>query len=288
MDYPIDAIPLDDLPLRFREIPQPPEKIWIRGKLPDLERPTLTVVGARKHSEYGRAACEHLLRGLAGTDIIIVSGLAIGIDSIAHDCALRAGLTTIAVPGSGLDDRVLYPRQNVALAKRILVSGGSLISEFPPEFRATNWSFPQRNRIMAGLSHAVLIVEAAPRSGTLITARLATDYNRDVLAVPGDIFSELSRGPNTLIEQGATPISSSEDILRTFGIETAEHSTPTIADDTLPKEERDILSLLATPKEKEVLVNEIGLPASAVHVLLMRLEIAGYIIDESNIIRRIL
>ena len=120
--------------------------------------------------------------------------LLLGIDSIAHRSALDAGLKTIAVPGSGLDDDALYPREHLQLAREIVEKGGALVSEYEPDFKATTWSFPRRNRIMAGLSKAVLVVEAERPSGTLITARLALDYGRDVFAVPGSIFSETSRG----------------------------------------------------------------------------------------------
>jgi DNA processing protein len=211
----------DDFPPRLLEIPEPPKKLYYRGTLPDFERYTfLTFIGSRKYSQYGRDACQKLLTGLSSYPIVIVSGLALGIDAIAHEAALDTGLITLAVPGSGLNDDVLYPRLNFNLAKRIVEEGGALISEFEPDAKSAPYFFPQRNRIMAGLSHATLVVEAEERSGTLITARLATEYNRDVLAVPGSIFSETSTGSHLLLKLGATPIRTSDDILEALHITT--------------------------------------------------------------------
>ena len=203
-----------ELPERLLEIPQPPKEIYIEGTFPvgdDLK--FLAVVGSRKHTNYGKDACEKLIAGLKGYPVVIVSGLALGIDSVAHRAALDNGLKTIAIPGSGLDRHAIHPQTNVGLAERILKNGGCLLSEYKPDFRATLWSFPQRNRIMAGLSHAVLVIEEEEKSGTLITARLATDYNRDVLTLPGSIFSKSSNGTNMLLRMGATPIRHSADIL---------------------------------------------------------------------------
>src|SRR3989344_2642579 len=176
-------------PRRLREIPDPTEKIYLKGTLPSEDHKWLCVVGSRKYSSYGKEVCEKLIEGLRGYPVVIVSGLALGMDAIAHRAALSAKLHCVAVPGSGLDPSVLYPATNRRLADEILKAGGVLLSEFEPNFRATAWSFPQRNRIMAGLSDAVLVIEAEKRSGTLITARLATAYHRDVFTIPGSIFS---------------------------------------------------------------------------------------------------
>ena len=188
------------LPSLLREIPDPPKKLYVRGELPSHdEYKFLTVIGSRKFSIYGKQVCEHLIRGLAGYPIVIVSGLALGMDTIAHRAAIENNLKTLAVPGSGLDDKVIYPATNQPLAREILKHGGCLVSEFEPDFKATRWSFPQRNRTMAGISHAVLVIEAENISGTRITARLATDYNREVFAIPGSIFSPVSGGTNSQI-----------------------------------------------------------------------------------------
>lgn len=208
-----------DIPELIRMIPDPPEKLWIEGELPDPDTYRyLCVVGSRRHSAYGRQAVEELVGGLAGHNICIVSGLALGIDSIAHRAALDAGLPTIAFPGSGLDRSVLYPQPHLELAEDILSAGGALVSEFEPLIACQIWTFPQRNRLMAAISHATLIIEAGEASGTLITARLALDYNRDVLALPGQIFSPLAFGPNRLIRDGAIPVTSCDDILEALGL----------------------------------------------------------------------
>jgi DNA processing protein len=210
MSFPVQKIPC--LPL-LKEIPDPPETLYVRGTLPTSDTTYLSIVGSRNYTDYGARVIEDLLQGLRGHNICIVSGLALGIDARAHEAALKNNLHTIAVPGSGINDTVLYPKTNQDLAHRILESGGALLSEFEPTFRATKWSFPKRNRIMAGMSHAVLLIEAAEKSGTLITARMAVDYNRDVLVVPGNIFSKNSHGVHQFLKLGATPITSSEDIV---------------------------------------------------------------------------
>ncbi len=289
MPYEIKKLRQEEIPPQLREIPQPPKELWVAGTLPEAETILLTVVGARKHSPYGREACEEIISGLRGYDIAIVSGLALGIDAIAHEAAMRAGLPTIAVPGSGLDKSVLYPRSNVQLAERIIEGGGALLSEFEPNFHATNWSFPQRNRIMAGLAQATLIIEAEEKSGTLITSRLATDYNRDVFAVPGSIFSSLSRGPNKLITLGATPISSSEDVLKALGFTVEENTEMQMELDfsSLGDDEREVMEALTSTKYREVLIEELELPVSEGNILLMKMEIAGLIKETPEGIRRI-
>lgn len=273
----------DRLPQTLLEIPEPPKKLYIRGTLPDANHTFITVVGARKYSSYGRRACEKLITELKSAPITIVSGLALGIDAIAHRAALNAHLQTIAVPGSGLDDSVLYPRSHVGLARDILASGGTLLSEYEPTFRATKWSFPRRNRIMAGLSDATLIIEAGERSGTLITARLALDYNKTVLAVPGSIFDEASKGANTLIARGATPVRSGTDILDALSL-TAEPETVDYSDCT--ELEKDILAALLSPKTRSDLSNELEHEPSEISASLTSLEIKGFISEQGgNIVR---
>ena len=150
--WKLEKLDPSEFPPQLLEIPEPPKELWVAGALPSPETVLLTVVGSRKYTSYGKEACEEIISGLRGYDIAVVSGLALGIDTIAHESAMRAGLKTVSVPGSGLDPSMLYPRANLQLAKRILESGGALLSEFAPDFRPTDWSFPQRNRIMAGLA----------------------------------------------------------------------------------------------------------------------------------------
>jgi len=268
-----------DFPPCLREIPQAPKYLYARGKIPNWdEHIFLSVVGSRKFSAYGRSACAELIAGLAGYPIVIVSGLAIGIDSIAHESALKAGLLTLAVPGSGLNPAVLYPSQNRRLAEKILEADGALLSESEPDERATVWSFPRRNRIMAGLSQAVLLIEATEKSGTLITARLALDYNRDVLVVPGSIFSPSSIGTNKLITQGATPVLDSADILRALHLEVEDDKKQESLFADLSPEEKKIVEILQTePLPRDELLRVAKFSASTGNSLLMVLEIKGVI-----------
>ena len=201
----IKKLPKKDFPKALLEIPQPPEDLWIIGELPPEDLIYLCVVGSRRNTTYGREACEKIIAGLKGYPIVIVSGLAMGIDAIAHKKALSVGLKTLVFPGSGLSPKAMYPKTNVMLAEEIIRQGGCLISEFEPNFMATLWGFARRNRLMAGISKATLIIEAEERSGTLITARLTTEYNRDLLVVPGSIFSPNSKGTNKLLHQGGKP-----------------------------------------------------------------------------------
>lgn len=278
----------EQFPPALREIPQPPKVLYMRGVLPPKDAIYLSVVGSRKFTSYGREVCEKLIHGLKGYPIIIVSGLALGIDSIAHAAALDAGLTTISFPGSGLDNSILHPQTNVKLAQRIVESGGCLISELQPHWKATLYSFPQRNRLMAGISKAVLIIEAEEKSGTLITARMALDYNRDVFAVPGSVFSSNSKGTNLLIRQGATPITSSEDILEALGfaVEKNQQSEKEKYADC-GKDELKIITLLREPLERDELIRISGMDISAANALLSIMEIKELIKEELGEIRKI-
>lgn len=272
-----------NIPYRLREIGDPPEKLFIQGDFPDEEMKFLTVVGSRKHTSYGKAVCEKLIEKLKGYPIVIVSGLALGIDAVAHESAIRAGLKTIAVPGSGLSPKVLYPKTNFALSKKILESGGCLLSEFPPEFIATQWSFIKRNRIMAGLSDAVLLIEAEEKSGTLTTARLAADYNRDVLVIPGNITSPTSRGTNELLFHGAMPVTKSSDILEALGLTQKEHVD--IATN-LTEEEKLIFDLLREPILKEEIAIKLSKPIHEINIVVTMLEIKGVIRQKDGKIER--
>lgn len=278
---------LDGLPKRLKEIPDGPKKLYMRGTLPDEDHIHLAVVGSRKHTQYGKIVCETLIEGLKGYPFVIVSGLALGIDSIAHESAIRAGLPIIAMPGSGLSDEVLYPRANLLLAQNILRHNGCLISEFEPTFRATEWSFPKRNRLMAGISDAVLVIEAENKSGTRITAKLATDYNRDVLSIPGPITSIYSGGTNALIREGAVPITCVEDILQHFHLERALPTSVSLDDLDLTQTERCIMEQLVIPLPKGDLIKTLNLPVHEINIALSTLEIKGFIKEELGEIRRI-
>jgi len=264
------------IPKLLQEIPDPPKKIYIRGHLPTDENLIyITVVGSRKYTQYGKSVCEKLIAGLSGYPFVIVSGLALGIDAIAHNAALDNNILTIAVPGSGLDESVLYPASNRNLALKILKHGGALISELEPKAKAAPWTFPMRNRIMAGMSHAVLVIEAENKSGTRITARLATEYNREVFSVPGSIFSSVSEGCNELIREGATPITSARDILDYFHLlDDVANQQQFIA---LEPDEQRIFELLNEAQFRNKISNELGFSIIKTNILLSGMEIKGLI-----------
>lgn len=265
-----------EFPLCLKEIPDPPPFLYIEGDLPSYDDYTyLAVVGSRRYSAYGKEVCEKLIAGLAGSPIVIVSGLALGIDSIAHKAAMNAGLPTIAIPGSGLDRSVIAPRSHTELANQIVASGGALISEHEPLTHAAPYTFPSRNRIMAGLCTAILLIEAHEKSGTLITARLAMEYNRDVLVVPGSIFSLNSKGGHMFIRSGATPVASSEEILDALDLTPGE--TKTIPTEPLSPHEQIIFDLLLSPTSRDDLLEESGLPPSETNIVLMTMELKGLI-----------
>lgn len=284
MDFPITEVSRDAWPALLREMSDPPKKLYVRGTLAPETQKILTVVGSRAATTYGRDAVKKLLGGLKGYPVTIVSGLALGIDAIAHETALENNLHTISVPGSGIDDSVIYPARHRRLAKRILESGGGLLSEFEPTFHATPWSFPARNRIMAGMSHAVLVVEARLKSGTLITSRLATEYNRDVLTVPGSIFSPGSEGPSMLIRLGAVPITSPNELLETLGFEPKES---TITQPTLSGDEKRVYDLLSEPMARDDISRRLSLHAAHASVLISMLELKGLITDHAGMLRHI-
>lgn len=280
MDYPLRKCHVRYEFPQLAEIPDAPEEVWMRGNGIPRGTSCLAVVGSRNYSNYGKQVVEHLISGLRSFPIAIISGLAIGIDSLAHKAALENGLYTLAVPGSGLNDDILYPSQNRSLARRILESGGGLLSEFAPDLHANTWTFPQRNRIMAGLSHATLLIEAAEKSGTLITARLTVDYNRELLVVPGNIFSENSRGVHQFLKLGATPVTSPHDILIALGIdveEKAEHAP------FLTEEERRVLTLLSEPRDSDSIIRLLSGPPEATLMLLMRMELSGHIREQNGL-----
>jgi DNA processing protein len=273
-------------PRPLLEIPKPPEALYLEGALPDPERYIyMSVVGSRRFTNYGKSVCEKLIHELAGYPVAVVSGLALGIDAAAHRAALKAGLPTVAIPGSGLDRSVLYPSSNRRLGDEIVAKGGALLSEFEPTAHAMIHMFPQRNRLMAGISRAVLVIEAGARSGTLITARLALDYNRDVLAVPGPIFSENAAGVNRLIAQGATPVTSGAEILTALGIEPRDETSKEESLNLSP-EEKKVLRCLREPLGRDELIRCLKLPASEANALLAELEIKGLVSERLGEIRK--
>ena len=197
-------------PERLREIYDPPSALWIRGNVDLLARPGIAVVGTRSPSPYGAGMAELLSRDLAHRRLVILSGMARGVDTAAHKGAIEAGGKTVAVWGTGID--VIYPKENKKLAENIVASGGTIVSEYPLGTFPAPQNFPIRNRILSGMSVGVLVIEAAEYSGTRITARCANDQNRDVYAVPGNVTNKNAWGPNTLIKQGAKLTATWEDV----------------------------------------------------------------------------
>lgn len=205
-----------EYPNLLKEIHSSPQRLWLAGAKLNNKEKRLTVVGTRKPSRYGQKVVEQIVKEVASAGVTIVSGLAIGIDCLAHKAALDAKGKTIAILPGGLDN--IYPPSNSKLAERIVNNGGTLISEYQEGTECFKSNFVARNRIQSGISDAVLIVEAAKKSGTLITANFALDQGRTVMAVPGDINSLVSAGTNQLIKDGATPITCAQDILESLGI----------------------------------------------------------------------
>jgi DNA processing protein len=216
-DASITAIPWSDAayPAALTAIADPPPVLWTRGRAAALSAPAVAIVGSRAATPYALAVAEQLAADLAARGLVIVSGLARGVDSAAHRGALSAGGVTVAVLGSGVD--VIYPREHASLAATIDETG-AVISELVPGTGPQQWFFPLRNRIISGLSRAVVVIEAGEKSGSLITARCALDQGRDVLAVPGNVLSGRNRGAHALLRDGAKIVESADDIFEELGL----------------------------------------------------------------------
>ncbi|MDB5266204.1 MAG: protecting protein DprA [Parcubacteria group bacterium] len=275
-----------EFPELLREIHDPPKTLRLEGELPIEGNKLLAVVGSRKYSSYGREMCEGIVAGLQDYPVTIVSGLALGIDSIAHRTALRAGLQTIGIPGSGLSRPALHPQAHVGLADEIIGSGGGLISEYADDFKATQWSFPQRNRIMAGMCDATLIIEAEKKSGTLITSRLATEYNREVGAVPGPVTSPTSEGPLMLLRLGATLIRDASDVLEMLHLKRKDEDLTLFDTSDLTDEEKVFIVLLESPLDRDTLIRRSKFDISKANAILSLLEIKGLISEELGEVRK--
>lgn len=216
----------DSYPTLLAQINDPPHTLFVRGNLPPTHQPTLGVVGTRRFTSYGKIVCEDLVTPLASQGIGIVSGLALGIDGIAHNAALEARGTTVAVLGTGINKSCIFPSAHKPLAERIIDQGGAVVSEYPVDFAPTQYSFPARNRIIAGLSLGTLVIEAPIKSGALITARCAVDYNREVMCVPHAITSPTGAGPNNLIKFGARMVTEPNDILEALNLQEIKQIIP--------------------------------------------------------------
>ena len=269
-------------PPRLGSISDPPPGLFLRGAGPPelLAAPSVAIVGARSCTDYGAHVARSLARELAAAGVVVVSGLARGIDGCAHRGSLDAGNSTVAVLGCGIDRD--YPRAHSELARRI-AERGLIVSEYPPGVAPAPWRFPARNRIVAGLTAATLVVEAREQSGALITADLALEEGRDVLAVPGEITSSLSRGTNALLRLGATPVTSAADVLELLGIEPDDPSPSPV---TSGPAAVALAALEAGAFSVDELVRTTGLSAATVAAALAELELAGLVESRAGVFRR--
>ncbi len=269
-------------PDRLREIFDPPDVLYCKGKLEVLQKPSVAVVGSRKPTAYGRMMAERLTEDLSSGGLVVVSGLAHGIDSAAHWGALRGG-ETVAVLGSGMEQ--IYPKENLRLASKV-AEKGVVVTEYPPRSRPLGYHFPLRNRIISGLSLACIVVEAARRSGSLITARLALEHGREVMAVPGNVTSELSWGPHWLIQSGAKLIRNWEDVAEELpspwreDLLTKKEAKPASRPD-LTTEEQNILAKISSDSTVHIdeLVEGSKWSVSEMLTHLLNLELKGYVIQ---------
>lgn len=277
-DFFVSRITDPSYPNLLKEIHSPPKELMVRGGLPDASLTFLAVVGSRKCSPYGKQVTQDLVRILARSGIIIVSGLAMGIDEIAHRATIDAGGTTVAVLGFGIQHKGTYREER--LQNDILASGGALISEFPPDLPGHKGNFPQRNRLISGMCHGTLVVEAGERSGSIITARLTMEQNRDLFVVPGPITSPTSAGTNRFLKEGAIPVTEPDDILNVLFPENVgvQHATPVQPPPDLTDAQRSVYDLLSTsPTHIDDIIRRHQSPGNVVSALLTTLEINGCI-----------
>jgi DNA processing protein len=290
----INVLSMEDplYPPRLKEIYDPPLVLYVRGNANLLSHPGIAMVGTRHPSPYGSGMAERLATDLASQGLVIISGMARGVDTASHRGAIAARGETVAVFGTGVD--VIYPKENSRLSEQILAFGGALISQFPLGTFAAPQNFPIRNRILSGMSVGVLVVEAAEYSGTRITARLALEQNRDVYAVPGNVTNKNSWGPNTLIKQGAKLVATWEDVWEDLPAEVRLALTPAtppesqssesaslFPDEGLPPHEKRILSLLKADEAMHIdeLIEKLEsqMSSSEIFAALFELELANKI-----------
>ena len=293
----------EDYPEQLREIFDPPPVLWVLGDAKLLARPSIAIVGTRHPTPYGTGMAEVLARDLASHRMVILSGMARGVDTAAHRGALAAGGSTVAVWGTGVD--VIYPKENKSLAENILVAGGAIVSEYRLGTFPAPQNFPKRNRIISGMSIGVLVVEAGENSGTRVTARCALEQNRDVYAVPGNVTTKNAWGPNTLIKQGATLVATWEDVWQELptqvrlqlegelGFASQPEQAASIVEE-LPLQEPEKVVLNALRHDEAVQLDELmemlesKLTSSEIFTALFELELANRIkqLPGKNYVRR--
>ncbi len=265
-----------DYPSLLKQIYDPPIVLYYKGEFQPQDEKAIGVVGTRKMTSYGRVVTTQFTQGLVSAGLTIVSGLARGVDSEAHWTAVKNEGRTLAILGGGLNQ--IYPPENRSLAEKIIDGYGAVMSEFPPDYPSMPGNFPARNRIISGLSLAILVTEAAQDSGSLITARLALEQGREVFAVPGPITSNLSKGPIDLIKEGARPVTSADEILEELGITKRSNMLDTSNITDLSEEEKQVLEILDNENRH---IDEIGrmlnFPSPKISSLLLKMEISGLV-----------
>ena len=267
-----------EYPKILREIVNAPKQLYVRGELPKNHEMNFAIVGTRAASEYGKTLAFKIAKELAELGFNIVSGLALGIDTQAHLGALAGGGKTIAVLGSGTLDASIFPKENLALVKKIVDSGGAVISEYEPQAKSEIWYFPERNRIVSGLSRGALVVEAPEKSGALITARMALEQNREVFAIPGSVFSKNSVGANNLIKSGAKMVTSVDDILEELNLTGLKSQKEENKKENMSPEEKLIFSIIEKePVHIDKICEIAKMPAGRVMSIVSILEIQGII-----------
>lgn len=277
MDKDIKEITIKDnnYPEILKEIYDPPKSLFIKGSFKSEDKIAIGIVGTRNYTSYGKRVAENIAGDLAGAGITVISGLAKGIDTFAHKAALERDGRTIAVLGSAVDSKSLYPSCNQRLAEKI-IKNGAVISEYPSGTKSERWFFPQRNRIISGLSLGILVVEAPQKSGALITAACALEQNREVFAVPGPIYSENSIGTNKLIQMGAKLTTSANDILEELNLPLLEEKKNKSKPEN--KEEKILLDVLGKePIHIDEITKTSNLNAGVVSSTLIMLELKGLV-----------
>lgn len=269
-------------PSQLARIPDPPPCLWLRGDAAPalLAEPAVAIVGARACSGYGRSVARSLAGGVADAGAVVISGLARGVDGEAHRGALAVAGRTVAVLGCGVDRD--YPAAHAELARSIVAGGGLVVSEYEPGVEPAPWRFPARNRIIAGLAAATVVVEARERSGALITADFALEDGREVLVVPGEITSALSAGANALLRQGATPVTSVADVLEAIGLEPRPRADVAVES---PVATAVLSAVAAGAGTADELTRATGLSAGEVATALTLLELAGQVAVEEGLVR---
>jgi len=278
-----------EFPSLIGEMPKKdiPKSLYLRGTMPPQDFKMLCVVGSRACTPYGRRQTAKLIVGLAQYPVAIVSGLALGIDGEALKAALDVGLPAVAVLPSSVDDASIYPTTNRPLAQRILARGGALISETKGPHKAAIHDFPKRDRLMAGMAHATLVIEAGEKSGTLITARLALDYNRELLAIPHELEKPSGEGANRLLREGAVLVRNADDILQALGLKPHERPVQATLPTDLTEPERAVLEALEYPLVRDELIEASELSAQDAGIALTSLLIRGLIAERLGKIERV-